>query len=400
MPPKTQTTKKVLIFQRALLPYSETFIKEQALALKEWKPVLAGESFIKNGLPLNEIEHLSILPEKLEKFHRLFYKLCKLFDIAYPPIKKRLRSLNIDIIHAHFGTSGVDIWPYAKALKIPLVVTLHGYDITIHPTWWKSGRGGLSRILYPRRLKALSEQSTTSLIAVSNAAKNYAKQYDIAENKITVLYIGIDTNRFLESKKTLREKPNRILFVGRLTEKKGAEYLIKAFPSIAKKVPNVELVIVGDGELYRKLKRMAEKTSAQIKFKGALSTEQVINEMHQAKVLCLPSTRAKNGDSEGFGLVILEAMACGLPAVTSASGGAEEGIIDTVNGFKFKERDTKDLARKISYILSNENIAEQISKKARPHVEKNFELKFWTEKLEIVYSNLKKNPKTKKRKFL
>src|SRR5690606_19092489 len=121
------------------LPLSETFIKEQALALKRWQPVLVGEERVPQGLSLEGIES-RLLPPPAGRLQRWLYRICRRLWLPYPPHLAALRAIDADLLHAHFGPDGVALAPYARALGLPLLVTLHGYDINMESAWWHSGK--------------------------------------------------------------------------------------------------------------------------------------------------------------------------------------------------------------------------------------------------------------------
>ena len=127
-----------------------------------------------------------------------------------------------------------------------------------------------------------------------------------------------------------------------MVEKKGANILIEAFARVRKQIENAELVMVGDGPLLAEFKQLAQQLRVPVTFTGTLSSDQVKQQIDEARVFCLPSVTATNGDAEGFGLVLLEAQACGVPVVTSARGGATEGIKDGVTGCAFPESAAAD----------------------------------------------------------
>lgn len=100
-------------------------------------------------------------------------------------------------MHVHFGTDAVAAWPWIKHLGVPMLVTLHGFDINTHPEWWISGQGGDYRRNYPRQLKALAEEKNVSFIAVSQAIRQQAIQaYGIPEHKVSVYILVLIIKRF------------------------------------------------------------------------------------------------------------------------------------------------------------------------------------------------------------
>ena len=110
--------------------------------------------------------------------------------------------------------------------------------------------------------------------------------------------------------------------------------------------------------------------------------------MDEARVFCLPSITANNGDAEGFGLVLLEAQACGVPAVTSARGGATEGIKHGATGFSFPERDIQALEAALVRLLTDDSLATSMATQARRHVEENFDIRRCTASLEDLYDRI------------
>lgn len=121
-------------------------------------------------------------------------------------------------------------------------------------------------------------------------------------------------------------------------------------------------------------------------FLGAQDSEEVKAQLHQARVFCLPSITASNGDAEGFGLVVLEAQSCGIPAITSARGGAQEGIEDGMTGRSFEEGDLNEFTKSIQKYL--ELYYPKISIITRDFVEKNFNISNTTKNLEKIYNDL------------
>lgn len=378
---------RVIVFTKRLLPYSETFIRNQVLAMRRWHPILAGEEHVKDGLPLNNIDTLLLCPRHLRILHTILYKLCLLLRIPYLPSLLRLKSCKPNLIHAHFGISAVDIWPYARSLNVPLLVTLHGYDITIHKRVWESGKRGWRRKSYPRQLLRLGREQNVHFLAVSEAIRQRAIEFGLPSEKVGVSYIGVDTEHFAPGPVPLDKREPRVLFVGRLVQNKGTAILLEAFARVIKTIPACSLKIVGDGPLRAELEAQARPLGEAVEFTGKLSSDEVHDQMARARVLCLPSITVENGESEGFGLVILEAQSCGLPVVTSARGGATEGIKDGMTGFRFREGDIESLAQYLQRLIEDETLLLRLSSSAITFAHKNFSLLVCTSKLEEIYDS-------------
>jgi len=175
-----------------------------------------------------------------------------------------------------------------------------------------------------------------------------------------------------------------VLFVGRLVEKKGCEYLIRAFAKVQETVPDAILVIIGDGPLRDHLKQLAQKLNIRVQFRGPLTHVAVQQECRLARVICLPSITAANGDAEGLPLVVLESQASGVPVVTSARG-ADEAVKDGHTGYIFPEGDVVVLGAKLRVLLTDDNIARSMSAAGSEFIALRFAIARCTEALESEY---------------
>jgi glycosyltransferase involved in cell wall biosynthesis len=343
--------KNLLVYKSDLLPYSETFIKEQVLACSRWNPVLVGRQRVK-GLSLDGLNVRLLHEGQRARWRETGWKLLRELNVAPPGVVKRLRDERASLVHVHFGTEAVSFWPVLRRLGLPVAVTLHGSDINIHPSWWKQPGAGPASRQYPDRLVALGQEPQVHFIAVSEAVRQRAIDYGLPAERISVRYIGIDVERFKPVGDAVSARAPRILYVGRMVEKKGCEYLVEAYAALRAKVPEAELVMVGDGPLLAPLKQRAAELNLPVQFLGSLDSEAVRRELDRSRVFCLPSVTASNGDAEGLGIVVIEAQACGVPVVTSARGGATEGIVDGMTGFAFAERDVPALTHALERVLA------------------------------------------------
>lgn len=107
-----------------------------------------------------------------------------------------------------------------------------------------------------------------------------------------------------------------------------------------------------------------------------------------SRVLCLPSITAENGDAEGLPIVVLEAQSCGVPVITSARGGATEGIVDGVTGYAHEEKDINEISRLLDRVLSDHVLAERLGANARDHILKNMNIKSCMQRLETIYDQI------------
>ena len=373
--------KRVAIFRADLLPISETFIRDQANALTKWEPVLLGRREIKDGLPTPRLIR-EISPESGSRLARTLRYWMWRSDSNFV---ERLHELNISLVHAHFGTDATDIWPSVKAAKLPMLVTLHGYDVNIYRWWWEQGNGGLRRRAYPRRLLKMAQDPSVRFIAVSNAIRRRAIEYGVPEEKIAVRYIGVDTERFKPGGLPISQRRKRILFVGRMVEKKAPFLVIQAFAEVRHEVPDAELVMIGIGPLLDDAKLLARELKVPVEFHGAQGRNEIVEQFHRAQVFCLPSITAYSGDAEGLPISILEAQASGIPVVTSARGGCE-AIRNQETGYFFMEKDLHMLTRALIDVLKGES--QKFSANASEFCKREQNITLNTLKLENTYDSI------------
>ncbi len=381
--------KTVLVFRRILLPPSETFIKLQVALIKEWNAVLFGLEKSANSLDLSDLNyHVCQTPNTYSFFSKIKIRLNRFFNPLYlePHIIEQAKAFNPAVIHAHFAVDGIEAYKLAKALKIKLVVTLHGYDVSIYPEVWLSGEMGEQMREYPAKLAKMANDPDVSFIAVSDALKNMAtSQFDIPVNKVNVIYLGINPDDFPPSPIPVAQRPLKVLFVGRMVEKKAPDLLIKAFSYVQKQIPEAQLVMIGDGPMLHNMKQLANQLNVVVEFKGMQSSTIVKSELETSRIFCLPSIRAKNGDSEGLPIVLLEAQSIGVPVVTSASGASGEGVNDFVTGLVFEEGDINRLVEILTNLLINEESLTKLSKMAPSFISNYHNSKIQVNKLYSMY---------------
>lgn len=378
---------KVFVFRQDLLPYSETFVRDQVLACQRWKPVLLGLRCV-DGLPLDGIETRRLLPDTPAALHSIWKHLNRQFGWAPPKKIAELRQENAQLIHTHFGIDALAAWPLARALNLPMMVTLHGYDITTRREWWEQGNAGRTMRRYPERLLQVATRKNVHFVAVSRSIRQAAIDYGIPADRVSVSHIGVDVTRFTPGPVPVASRDPKVLFIGRLVEKKGLEHLIRALAQIAPTVPALSLVVAGDGPLRGQLKALAYDLGVRTEFLGAQPPARIKTELDAARVFCLPSVEAANGDAEGFGMVLLEAQACGVPVISSARGGAEEGLLEGITGFAHAEGCETTLADRLRRVLTNDTLAQAMSDAAPGFVRQHFDLQHCARDLETLYDQI------------
>ncbi len=147
--------------------------RAQVLSYRRWHAVLAGAE----RLPGSNLEGLTTL--RLSKgwpriVDRGVRRIREQIGFVPPSVMAKLKREAAQIAHVNFGTDAVRIWPALRRLQIPVIVTLHGYDINIYKEWWEQGHGGRWRRTYPKKLLAMADHANVSFIAVSEAVRPFA----------------------------------------------------------------------------------------------------------------------------------------------------------------------------------------------------------------------------------
>ncbi|MEO8464668.1 MAG: glycosyltransferase [Gammaproteobacteria bacterium] len=369
----------VAVLRHQLFLPSEVFIAEQALALKRFAPLLVGRTLA--GQPRADIDYY--VPAA-GAFAQLRYVLRRDPRMFMPELTRRRPVL----VHAHFGVEAVYGMELAARLDVPLVTTFHGFDATLtrtdllksrKPTW----------IQYLRKRADLCRRGAL-FIGVSKFVVARLEELGVPADRTQLHYIGVDTSAFEAKAADAHSEPQGlvILHVARLVEKKGTAYLLEAFAKIAAQHPRAELVVIGTGPLAGSLEQRAAKLGigARVRWLGAQPHATVREWLRRAAVLCLPSCTAANGDSEGLGLVLLEAAASGVPVVATRHGGIPEAVEDGSTGYLVAERDASALGAALDALLAGDSLRARMGGEARRLVRERFDLHRQTDRLEHLYA--------------
>ncbi|WIE76142.1 glycosyltransferase [Curtobacterium sp. MCSS17_007] len=350
---------------------SEQFIEGQALAFQRYRPVLLSRDDVQS-------ERSQI---------RTFRSSYPIVSLAYRAglrgaVGGFLADAQVDVLHAHFGVEGAFVRKAAHARRLPLVVTLHGYDVLLSDSALRrSGKPAL--LAYSIWRRELFADGDVQFIAVSKFLASRAAEHGLDPARVQVIPTGIDTSVLKPT--ALPEEP-RIVHVARLVDFKGTEDLLSAFDLVRKRLPSVTLDIVGDGPLRGHLEAHSRALGLQhvVTFHGALPHAQTIGFIERARVLCLPSRSVEDGGTEGLGQVSLEAMALGRLVVASETGGIPEVISNGKDGLLVPERSAGALAEALVHALDGDGIGE-LAERGRRKVEEQFDVRRQAALVENVY---------------
>ena len=367
-------TSTVAIFRKRLLSYSETFIADQGRLLPSYRPVFCGYHRDNTGLQLIEGSDMLLLDD-----HSSLSSLSKfLLRHGLDGGKRWIRAIANEspaIIHAHFFNDGIDAVKIGSRLDLPVITTVHGHDITKH----ENAQAGQS-------VNRQFFEQVDRVIAVSDFIAEQALAKGCPEQKLVQHYIGIDLEKFSRPKQE-SEQPS-LLFVGRLVEKKGCTYLLQAMSQLKQTFPELQLTIVGSGDLETELRQEVADRQLNVIFAGTASAAEIREQLACSWLFVAPSITAQSGDAEGLGMVFLEAQALQTPVVSFRSGGLVEAVEEGVTALLSEEKDVAGLAGNIASLLENSSLRHHMGQAGRERVEQHFDLRKQCAKLESIYAKL------------
>lgn len=230
---------------------------------------------------------------------------------------------------------------------------------------------------FNRFIKKIIIKKSNAYLAYGSYAKDFLIKYGAKDKNIFICSNAVDNEIFFKCTKRYKKKIGQIkkqlevgqnkiiLYIGQLIKRKGIFNLLKAFKLVKKEIQNVSLLIIGSGPIETKLKQYCrENKLADVLFMGFKQKDELIKHYAIADIFVLPSS------NEVWGLVINEAMACGLPIITTNQVGASGDIVKNgVNGYIIEPKDSEMLSKKILKILKNDNLKKQMGKRSRQIIE-------------------------------
>ncbi|MFW5895196.1 MAG: glycosyltransferase [archaeon] len=332
----------------------------------------------KKGYKIHYVRYLYFLPKNI--FFGLTGNSYSYFVSKY--VRENIPKQ--DLIHARFGyLDGYGMLKTCKKWNVPLVFDVHG----------NNDLGKYLRAFSIKRKQKKTIEYASKILCVAKWQKEKAIDIGISEDKVEVLPLGVDIEKFKpRNKEELKneleiEKENIVLFVGQLTKNKGVDYLLNAISQLDKNIfNNMEFIIVGDGNKMDELIKLAKKLNIfdSVEFKGKLPPGKELLHLYSvADLFVLPSL------SEGRPTVINEAMASECAIVATNVSGIPEQVEDGYNGFLIEPRNPDQLAEKISHLLENTDLMEKMGKKSRKRIiENGWTWEGYAEKVLKVYKDV------------
>ena len=309
------------------------------------------------------------------------YALVPLFLAAeLVSLVRTLRRGNFDLIHAHWLVPQGLIAVLAARItqsSVPILCTSHGADLFALRGWlWE-------------RIKRFVVASSSGLTVVSLAMRERLLKMGDNLDTVRVIPMGVDLEgRFLPSRRRRSEKS--LLFVGRLVEKKGLGYLIRAMPKVLERHPEANLTIAGSGPEESAARQLvaALRIERHVRFLGAIPNSEMPPLYQASEVVVFPSVVAKDGDQEGFGLVLVEAMGCECAVIGTDLPAIRDIIVDGKTGLIVPEKDPEALAEKIIYLFDNPAVRSSLGRDGRSFVVAMYDWRNIAIRYEAFYGQL------------
>lgn len=284
------------------------------------------------------------------------------------------RRLKPDVIYAHWFTPQAIIARWVGVFtRTPFVFTTHAADVDV---WNKIP------VIGPRivRSNALSARAIT---AVSTRSMNKLErffsqeQWAILREKAAIIPMGVSLPDALYSGNGLAKKQKAILFVGRLAEKKGVQYLLPAFAQAQPQLADYRLIIAGDGPWLQRLQKQAAELELNdsVSFPGFVSGNDKSSLINSADIYAVPSIITSSGDAEGLPVSLMEGLAYGKICIASNESGADDILTDGSDGILVPQKDVDALANALVQAAHLDAQQKAAVQKAAQHTARQFD---WT----------------------
>lgn len=357
--------------------YSETFIRahvnympaDRVFELNNgyWLPLydgISGKKVIKQWRTRTDKYLSKVFGKKLEIYQN-------------GAIKNYFGKYQIKAVLAEYGPTGEALFRSCTRSRIPLIVHFHGFDayrnnIIIDDKY---------NVKYPEMF-----EKSAALIAVSNDMRQQLISLGAPAKKIHVNPCGVDVDLF--DKTNPERNPPTFVSTGRFVSKKAHYLSILAFKHVVSHVPDARLVIMGTGPLYEVCKRMVDGLGLEkhIELPGAVSQDEVLSRLTQARAFVLHSVRSYDNDSEGTPVSVLEASSMGLPVVSTMHAGIKEAVDDNKTGFLVEEGDVAGMTQKMLVLARDPGLCRSMGEAGRQKMISKFSMKDRIESLWQIIS--------------
>lgn len=265
-----------------------------------------------------------------------------------------------DLVCAHDWVVGQAAVTVSAGLDLPLVATLHATEAGRHQGWLP---GDLSRSIHATE-GWLVASATRTVVCSASMRRDVQRLFGLPDERVDVVGNGVDLTQW-PSGPAVADREPLVVFAGRLEYEKGVQVLLRAVPRLRRRVPGVQVVVAGTGTYEGELRTLARslRLGRSVRFAGRLDDDGLVALYRRAAVVAVPSIY------EPFGLVALEAAACGAPLVVSDTGGLGEFADGGRTALPVPADDVAALADGITTLLSDLDAADKLAVSAREAIE-------------------------------
>ena len=375
---------RVVHLLRWCLPFTSSFIRNQIIYHQRYQPSVVYTQ-PKPGKFYDDIHtKASTLFPLRTSFDQILYRYSKILSAnAKSQVREFLAQQRPDVLHIHYGVDCIVYSNLIEAMGVPSCVSFYGYDCTTFPKRF-FGIGGSLLKKY-----VFNNSSVKAVLAMTDDMKADLLRIGCPEEKIIVHYYGIETEPFFIEPRRTENASTSFLIISALFEKKGHKYLIDAFENVSRELKgNCELHIVGDGPLFSSMKDEIEaRQLLNVRLHGPVvyGSDQHKKFLRDADVFVHPSVTAVNGDKEGIPGAIIEAMAAGLPVITTYHAGIPSVIQNDITGLLVPEKDTKALESAMIRLATDMPFREAIAQRGQRFAMEELDIAIKEKELEDIY---------------
>ena len=330
--------------------------------------------------PWENLTHEEHAPDRMKK--GILYKILPFFYIlaGCRAVYRAVKRDNIDIVHIHWPFPHALFGYLAKRAGAKVVMTFYGVELrwvkTKMPLFRSFLRWGIG---FSDRITAISTYT----------AREVRELVPEREVPIEVIPYTISIAPIHKHGPSFRKNRPMALYAGRLVERKGVDYLLRAFAEVVKEIP-AELILLGEGPEKERLMGLSSELGLEGKvvFKGWVSKEALADLYGECNVFVLPAIIDSKGDTEGLGVVLLEAMSYKKPVIASGLGGILDIVVHEETGLLVKEKKVSELASALRRILKDTLLAERLGLGGYRRFKEHFSWDLIGEAWQSLYASL------------
>ncbi|UJD90787.1 glycosyltransferase [Rahnella aquatilis] len=281
-------------------------------------------------------------------------------------LSRNNRKIKADINIAHFGTTAALLNQLKRLgfVEGKIAAVFHGNDIS---------QKRILNIFHSDYQQLFNDANY--IFPVSELWASKIALTPQIKNKTHVIRMGVNVSKFLYKERNTINHPMKLLSIARLTEKKGISVAINACLLLKQQNVDFDYTVIGDGPLRKELESQAATLGLgdKIAFLGAQTQETVSEYLNNSDVFLLPSVTAADGDMEGIPVALMEAMAIGIPVISTFHSGIPELIENRVSGFLVNENDASSIAAVVREIIDNPDVLPDICRNAKEKIDNEFD---------------------------